>query len=130
MTNRNINNYETIDGDLILSEINNKILATDNDGLVYGIENNTGKYLKDIDGSGTYEFSTVTINDIVMGKINNMLFLQPVNSDLLNQIKEMIIEISKAIEPEEEQLNEIREKLRICNNDRFLYKFTIKSYYD
>jgi hypothetical protein len=74
---------------------------------------------------------TVTINDIVMGKINNMLFLQPVNSDLLNQIKEMIIEISKAIEPEEEQLNEIREKLRTMfptYNEEEFYKRTRSQY--
>ena len=34
--NRTINGYETIDGELVLSEITNSVLATDSDGLVYG----------------------------------------------------------------------------------------------
>ena len=37
--NRTINGYETIDGELVLSEITNQVLATDSDGLVYGINN-------------------------------------------------------------------------------------------
>ena len=33
-SNRTINGYETIDGELVLSEITNQVLATDSDGLV------------------------------------------------------------------------------------------------
>ena len=37
--NRTINGYETIEGELVLSEITNSVLVTDSDGLVYGINN-------------------------------------------------------------------------------------------
>lgn len=55
---------------------------------------------------------TININELIMNKINSLLFLQPINSDTLIQIKEMITEISKVYEPEEEKLNEIRKKMR------------------
>ena len=84
MSSRNINNYETIDGDLIISEINNKILATDVDGLVYGLENNSGKFLKDIDGSGTYEFTQPTLSDIDFNLNPNIVVVTDTDGDLTN----------------------------------------------
>jgi len=81
---RNINNYETIDGDLILSSITNKILSSDNDGLVYGIENNSGKFLKDVDGSGTYEFSNIILSDVDFNLNPNVVVVSDSNGDLTN----------------------------------------------
>ena len=54
--------------------------------MVYGIENNTGKYLKDIDGSGTYEFSTVTINDIDFNLNPNVVVVSDNDGSLNNSI--------------------------------------------
>ena len=46
--NRTINGYETIDGELVLSEITNSVLATDSDGLVYGINNYISNLTSDV----------------------------------------------------------------------------------
>ena len=46
--NRTINGYETIDGELVLSEITNQVLATDSDGLVYGINNYISNLTSDV----------------------------------------------------------------------------------
>ena len=46
--NRTINGYETIEGELVLSEITNQVLATDSDGLVYGINNYISNLTSDV----------------------------------------------------------------------------------
>ena len=46
--NRTINEYEIIDGELVLSEITNQVLATDSDGLVYGINNYISNLTSDV----------------------------------------------------------------------------------
>ena len=46
--NRTINGYETIDGELVLSKITNQVLATDSDGLVYGINNYISNLTSDV----------------------------------------------------------------------------------
>ena len=46
---RTINGYETIDGELVLSEITNSVLAIDSDGLVYGINNYISNLTSDDD---------------------------------------------------------------------------------
>ena len=46
--NRTINGYETIDGELVLSEITNQVLATDSDGLVCGINNYISNLTSDV----------------------------------------------------------------------------------
>ena len=81
---RNINQYEKIDGDLIISEITSKILATDSDGLVYILNNNSGKFLKDVDGTGTYEFTQVVIGDIDFNLNPSIVVVTDTNGDLTN----------------------------------------------
>ena len=61
---RSTTGYNTFQGDLILDSVTNQILSTDSDGLVYGISNSIGNFLKDVDGSGTYTFSQITSDDV------------------------------------------------------------------
>ena len=60
--NRTINGYETIDGGLVLSEITNSVLATDSDGLVYGINNYISNLTSDVQSQ---------INTINIGLLQN-----------------------------------------------------------
>ena len=61
---RSTTGYNTFQGDLILDSVTNQILSSDSNGLVYGISNSIGNFLKDVDGSGTYTFSQITSDDV------------------------------------------------------------------
>ena len=56
--NRTINGYETIDGELVLSEITDQVLATDSDGLVYGINN----YISNLTSDAQAQITTINNN--------------------------------------------------------------------
>ena len=62
--NRTINGYETIDGELVLSEITNSVLATDSDGLVYGINNYISNLTSDV------QTQINTINTTLVNKLD------------------------------------------------------------
>ena len=94
--NRTINGYETIDGELVLSEITNSVLVTDSDGLVYGINNYISNLTSDaqaqittIDNNiTTIEGEITTINNnitIIEGDKQN-LFLNNISSTLTSNI--------------------------------------------
>ena len=55
--NRTINGYETIDGELVLSEITNQVFATDSDGLLYGINN----YISNLTSDVQSQINTINI---------------------------------------------------------------------
>ena len=61
---RSTTGYNTFQGDLTLDSVTNQILSSDSNGLVYGISNSIGNFLKDVDGSGTYTFSQITSDDV------------------------------------------------------------------
>ena len=53
--NRTINGYETIDGELILTEITNSVLVTDSDGLVSRINN----YISNLTSDAQTQINTI-----------------------------------------------------------------------
>ena len=78
--NRNNKNGRTlslinkIDSDYIVTSIYNKVLYTDTIGLITGISNSIGNFLKDVDGKGTYVFFQITSDDVQF-KLNSNIVL-------------------------------------------------------
>ena len=67
--NRTINGYETIEGELVLSEITNSVLVTDSDGLVYGINN----YISNLTSDAQTQINTINNNiTTIEGEITTM----------------------------------------------------------
>ena len=81
--NRTINGYETIEGELVLSEITNQVLATDSDGLVYGINNYISNLTSDV------QAQINTINTEITTSNNNITTIEgeitTINTTLANK---------------------------------------------
>ena len=117
---RSTTGYNTFQGDLILDSVTNQILSSDSNGLVYGISNSIGNFLKDVDGSGTYTFSQITSDDVQFKLNSNIVPVTDSTRTVLTNSNVSTTQVNYLSNVTSDTQTQINSKQNIINSSNLL----------